>query len=104
MKKMKKMKKMPAMKKKAHHKAEKSAHIIKSLLGKHKPKKVKKHKKMSKGKGKVEKVMHEFKEGKLHSGSKKGPMVSNPKQAIAIGLSEARREGAHIPKKKKKSY
>lgn len=31
--------------------------------------------------------MHEFKEGKLHSGSKKGPIVKNPKQAIAIGLS-----------------
>jgi len=39
--------------------------------------------------GKVEKVMHEFGEGKLHSGSKKGPKVSNPKQAIAIALSEA---------------
>ena len=40
--------------------------------------------------GKVEKVMHEFGEGKLHSGSKKGPKVSNPKQAIAIALSEQR--------------
>lgn len=39
--------------------------------------------------GKVEKVMHEFGEGKLHSGSKKGPKVTNPKQAIAIALSEA---------------
>jgi hypothetical protein len=39
--------------------------------------------------GKVEKVMHEFGAGKLHSGSKKGPKVSNPKQAIAIALSEA---------------
>ena len=39
--------------------------------------------------GKVGKVMHEFGEGKLHSGSKKGPKVSNPKQAIAIALSEA---------------
>lgn len=47
--------------------------------------------KSAKGKKKVEKVMHEFKEGKLHSGSKKGPMVTNPKQAIAISLSEARR-------------
>ena len=51
-------------------------------------------------KGKVEKVMHEYKEGKLHSGSKKGPKVTNPKQAIAIGLSEARKAGAKIPKKK----
>lgn len=53
-------------------------------------------------KKKVEKVMHEFGENKLHSGSKKGPLVSNPKQAIAIGLSEARKAGAKIPKKKGK--
>jgi hypothetical protein len=39
--------------------------------------------------GKVAKVMHEFGEGKLHSGSKKGPEVTNPKQAMAIALSEA---------------
>ncbi len=56
----------------------------------------------SKGNKKVSKVMHEFKEGKLHSGSKKGPEVSNPKQAIAIALSEARKSGAQIPKKKAK--
>jgi len=37
---------------------------------------------------KVEKVMKEFKAGKLHSGSKKGPMVKSRKQAIAIALSE----------------
>ena len=59
-----------------------------------------KHKK-SKGKAKVEKVMHEMKEGKLHSGSKKGPIVTNKKQGIAIALSEARKSGAKIPKKKK---
>lgn len=47
------------------------------------------------------KVMHEFKEHALHSGSKKGPMVKSRKQAIAIGLSEARKAGAKIPKKKK---
>jgi len=40
---------------------------------------------------KVKKVMKEFKAGKLHSGSKKGPTVKNPKQAIAIALSEARK-------------
>lgn len=40
-------------------------------------------------KGKVEKVMKEHKEGKLHSGSKKGPVVKNKKQAVAIALSEA---------------
>lgn len=33
--------------------------------------------------------MDKFKEGKLHSGSKKGPIVTNPKQAIAISLSES---------------
>lgn len=38
---------------------------------------------------KVKKVMHEYKEGELHSGSKKGPKVKNRKQAIAIAMSEA---------------
>lgn len=42
-------------------------------------------------KGKVEKVMHEYKHGQLHSGSKHGPRVTSRKQAIAIALSEARR-------------
>ncbi len=46
---------------------------------------------------KVEKSMHEMQEGKLKSGS--GKKVTNPKQAIAIGLSEAREEGAKVPKK-----
>ncbi len=55
---------------------------------------------MAKGAKKVEKVMHEYKEGKLHSGSKKGPEVTNPKQAVAIALSEARKAGAKIPKRK----
>ena len=50
---------------------------------------------MAKGKEqrKVKKVIQEFKEHKLHSGSKKGPIVENQKQAIAIGLSEARKKG-----------
>jgi hypothetical protein len=52
------------------------------------------------GQKKVGKVMHEFKHGELHSGSKKGPKVKNPKQAIAIALSEARESGANIPPKK----
>jgi hypothetical protein len=39
---------------------------------------------------KVAKVMGEYKRGKLHSGSKKGPKVKNRKQAIAIGLNQAR--------------
>lgn len=41
---------------------------------------------------KIAKVMHEFSEEKLHSGSKKGPIVTNPKQAIAIGYSEAKKK------------
>ena len=41
--------------------------------------------------GKVQKVMHEFKTGVLHSGSKKGPVVKSRKQAIAIALSEQRK-------------
>ena len=40
---------------------------------------------------KIHKVMHEFKHGELHSGSKKGPMVTSRKQAVAIALSEARK-------------
>lgn len=53
---------------------------------------------------KVQKAMHEMKEGALRSGSS-GKKVKSRKQAIAIGLSEARREGAKVPKKdgKKKS-
>ena len=47
---------------------------------------------------KVEKVMHEMHEGKLKSG-KSGKRVTNPKQAIAIGLSEASAEGDKVPKK-----
>jgi len=54
---------------------------------------------MTKGEKKVGKVMREYKEGKLHSGSKKGPKVESRKQAIAIALSEARKAGAKIPKK-----
>jgi len=47
---------------------------------------------------KVEKVMHEFKAGTLKSSS--GQKVTKRKQAIAIGLSEARQEGDKVPKKK----
>lgn len=42
---------------------------------------------------KVHTVMHEFKHGQLHSGSKRGPQVTNRKQAIAIALNQARKEG-----------
>jgi hypothetical protein len=47
----------------------------------------------TKGQAKVSKVMGEFKSGKLHSGSSKGPIVKNRKQAIAIALSEKRDAG-----------
>jgi len=69
----------------------------------HKKKDPKKHgsKEKTEGRSKIKKVMHEFKEGELHSGSKKGPLVTNPKQAIAISISEARKSGAKIPKKSK---
>ena len=43
----------------------------------------KKAKKKEKARGKFDKVMHEYKEDMLHSGSKRGPKVKNPKQAIA---------------------
>ena len=59
----------------------------------------KKRKKLKSPKEKIGVVMREFKHGTLHSGS--GATVTNPKQAIAIGLSEARKRGAKIPKKKK---
>jgi hypothetical protein len=53
----------------------------------------------STGKKKIHKVMSEYKEGDLKSST--GKTVRNRKQAIAIGLSEARRSGAKIPAKKK---
>ena len=48
---------------------------------------------------KVERAMHERKQGTLKSG-RSGKKVTSRKQAIAIGLSEARREGAKVPRKK----
>jgi len=48
--------------------------------------------KKTKAQSKIHKVMKEFKEGVLHSGSKKGPKVSSKKQAIAIALSESRKK------------
>jgi len=50
---------------------------------------------------KVERAMHEMKEGTLKSG-RSGKKVTSKKQAIAIGLSEARQEGAKVPKKSSK--
>ena len=49
---------------------------------------------------KVEKAMHERKKGTLRSG-RSGNKVKSRKQAIAIGLSQARKEGAKVPAKKK---
>jgi hypothetical protein len=51
-----------------------------------------------KAQDKVERAMHEKKEGTLKSGSS-GKKVTSTKQAIAIGLSEARKEGAKVPRK-----
>ena len=76
-------------------------------IGPYKP--AKKHRKpeaerkySKKANEKVHKVIREFEEGKLHSGSKKGPKVTNLKQAVAIGISEAKRKGYKAGEKWKK--
>ena len=56
---------------------------------------------MATKKNKVNKVMHEWKTGTLHSGSKKGPVVTSRKQAIAIAISEQSK--ANKKKKTRKS-
>jgi len=53
-----------------------------------------------KAKETVEETMHKFKKGELKSGS--GKKVTDPKQAVAIGLSEAREKGAKVPEPPKK--
>ena len=58
-------------------------------------------KKKTKGQKKIGKVIREYEEGELHSGSKKGPVVKSRKQAIAIGMSEARKAGARMPMRKR---
>ena len=55
-----------------------------------------------KAQSKVKRAMHERKEGTLRSG-RSGKKVTSRKQAIAIGLSEARKKGKKVPKKKKAS-
>lgn len=55
-----------------------------------------------KAQDKVKKAMHEEKRGELKSG-RSGKKVTSRKQAIAIGLSEARKEGAKVPRKKSTS-
>jgi hypothetical protein len=52
---------------------------------------------------KVEKAMHEMHEGTLHSG-KSGKKVTSRKQAIAIGLSQARRAGGKVPRRSSSSH
>ena len=63
------------------------------ILKKSAPKKAKKKR--------MKEEMDKFAEGKLHSGSKKGPVVTNPKQAIAIGLSESGQSKKKAKKKRK---
>ena len=77
-------------------------------IGPYKP--VKRHRKAEakrkyskKANEKIHKVIREFEEGKLRSGSKKGPVVKNLKQAVAIGISEAKRKGYKAGEKWKKS-
>jgi hypothetical protein len=67
-------------------------------IGAYKP--VKKHRKKAvdrkyspKANKKIHQVIREFEEGDLHSGSKKGPKVTNLRQALAIGISTAKRKG-----------
>lgn len=55
-----------------------------------------------KARAKVKRAMHEKKRGKLKSG-RSGKRVKSRKQAIAIGLAEARRAGAKVPKRRKSS-
>ncbi|MES2223676.1 MAG: DUF6496 domain-containing protein [Patescibacteria group bacterium] len=59
----------------------------------------------TKAQNKIKKVMHEYKTGKLKSG-RSGQKVKSRKQAIAIGISEARKKGLKAPKTKgrKRSY
>jgi hypothetical protein len=73
----------------------------------HAPRSAAKRKKASKRYGrkaseKVEKSMHEMKRGKLRSGRSK-KRVTSRKQAVAIGLSQARKAGGKVPKKRKSS-
>lgn len=54
----------------------------------------------AKAKEEVKEAMHEMKEGTLKSGGKSKKKVTNPKQAVAIGLSKARKAGGKVPPKK----
>lgn len=58
---------------------------------------------MAKRSGKMHRVMKEYQQGKLHSGSKTGPKVKSRRQAVAIGMSEARKAGEGKPPKEARS-
>jgi hypothetical protein len=75
--------------------AKKASTVKKSPASKKAAKKSSERKYGPKASKSVEREMHAFKEGKLKSSS--GQKVTNPKQAIAIGLSEARKSGAKMP-------
>lgn len=83
----------------AAHKKKHDKELMKSIKEAHKAHSPASKKKMKHSK--VEKVMHEYKEGDLHSGSKKGPKVKSKKQAVAIALSEARKAGEKVKAKHK---
>ncbi len=51
---------------------------------------------------KIKRVMHEFKRGTLKGGKGRHPKVKSRKQAIAIGLSEARKAGAKVPRRRRR--
>ena len=90
---------MPAKKSSTSHKSTvtKKSGTKKSAAKKSAKKKSSTRKYSPKASQSVEREMTAFKKGKLKSGS--GRKVTNPKQAIAIGLSEARKSGAKVPKK-----
>jgi len=73
--------------------------VYKKYLKHNYPKVAQVEKKKKKTDMKMKKVMDEFKKGKLHSGSKEGPEVKSKEQAVAIGLSEARKAGGKVNKK-----
>lgn len=101
---MKKLSKLHKQEEKLHHKAEKAMHQDEKVhekiekLSKKDPRKKPVVTLKKKAEKKIERVMHEFKTGALHSGSKKGPKVKSRSQALAIALSESRR----VKKGKKK--
>ncbi len=83
---------MHKKKKAPMHKKHKEMEEKHEHMEKHHEKEHEKHdKKKSPAKKKMKKAMKEFEHGELHSGSKKGPTVTNPKQAVAIAYSEAKK-------------